>query len=59
VLGERARVVEPQAGALYDDRDGMDWGWIGLLGLGGLSGLMGREKRTTYHAPQQPTTGRI
>ena len=27
-----------------DDRDDMDWGWIGLLGLAGLAGLMGRGR---------------
>ncbi|GGG11480.1 WGxxGxxG family protein [Paenibacillus abyssi] len=25
------------------DRDGMDWGWLGLLGLLGLTGLRGRN----------------
>lgn len=26
------------------DRDGMDWGWLGLLGLAGLLGLKRRDR---------------
>jgi hypothetical protein len=49
----------PPADRFDDDRDGMDWGWIGLFGLAGLAGLMGRERRTAFHAPQHPTAGRV
>jgi len=38
-------VVPPTTERTDVDRDGMDWGWIGLLGLVGLAGLMGRERR--------------
>lgn len=27
----------------FDDDDGMDWGWLGLLGLAGLLGLRRRD----------------
>ena len=29
------------------DRDGFDWGWIGLLGLAGLAPLFMRKDRTS------------
>ena len=28
-----------------DDRDDVDWGWLGLIGLAGLAGLMRRRDR--------------
>ena len=31
------------------DRDGFDWGWLGLLGLIGLAGLMRRERSHEVH----------
>lgn len=32
------------ARAMATDRDGIDWGWLGLLGLIGLAGLRGRNR---------------
>ena len=49
-------IDRPTTTERFDDRDGMDWGWIGLLGLGGLAGLMGREKRAAYRPAQTTTT---
>jgi hypothetical protein len=42
------------AATTADDRDEMDWGWIGLLGLAGLAGLMGTRRDT----PARTTTTR-
>ena len=42
--------------ATTNDREDMDWGWLGLIGLAGLAGLMGRRRddvgvRTTTSRP--------
>ena len=31
------------------DRDGMDWGWLGLLGLAGLAGMRRKEPTVVHH----------
>ena len=40
-----------------DDRNGFDWGWLGLLGLAGLAGLAGKKREnepTAYRDPSAP-----
>ncbi len=40
--------------AANNNREGFDWGWLGLLGLGGLAGLAGKnrsEEPTRYRDP--------
>jgi hypothetical protein len=40
------------------DRDGFDWGWLGLIGLLGLAGLAGKrreEEPTRYRDPNTPS----
>ncbi len=40
-----------------DDRNGFDWGWLGLLGLAGLAGLAGKKSEnqpTAYRDPNAP-----
>ncbi|HLO88002.1 MAG TPA: WGxxGxxG family protein [Nostocaceae cyanobacterium] len=44
---------------VYDryDRNGVDWGWLGLIGLLGLAGLAGKrreEEPTRYRDPNAP-----
>ena len=51
-----AQDVAPPTTERFDDRDGMDWGWIGLLGLVGLAGLMGRERRAGAYRTTASTT---
>ncbi|MEH2252604.1 WGxxGxxG family protein [Nostoc sp.] len=41
------------------DRNGFDWGWLGLIGLFGLAGLAGKKRDnepTTYRDPNAPGT---
>ncbi|MEH2241969.1 WGxxGxxG family protein [Nostoc sp.] len=41
----------------YDDRNGFDWGWLGLIGLAGLAGLAGKklnDEPTAYRDPNAP-----
>lgn len=37
-------VAQEQNRQVQEQRDGFDWGWLGLLGLLGLAGLSGRNK---------------
>jgi hypothetical protein len=41
-----------------DDRNGFDWGWLGLIGLAGLAGLGGKKSEnqpTAYRDPNAPS----
>jgi len=41
----------------YNDRNGFDWGWLGLIGLAGLAGLGGKKSEnqpTAYPDPNAP-----
>ena len=42
-----------------NDRNGFDWGWLGLIGLAGLAGLGGKKREnepTAYRDPNAPGT---
>ena len=41
----------------YGNRNGFDWGWLGLIGLAGLAGLGGKKREsepTAYRDPNAP-----
>jgi hypothetical protein len=45
-LAQETPPPDRPAATTADNRDDMDWGWIGLLGLVGLAGLMGTRRDT-------------
>ncbi|MEO3704136.1 WGxxGxxG family protein [Trichormus azollae] len=61
-LPAQAQVTPPRTDAVanrsvYNDRNDVNWGWLGLIGLIGLAGLMGKrreEEPTRYSDPNAP-----
>ncbi|WP_413171728.1 WGxxGxxG family protein [Anabaena azotica] len=61
-LPAQAQVTQPRTDTVpnrtvYDDRNDVNWGWLGLLGLIGLAGLVGKrreEEPTRYRDPNAP-----
>ncbi|TAF03743.1 MAG: hypothetical protein EAZ77_16885 [Nostocales cyanobacterium] len=61
-LPAQAQVNQPRTDVapdrtVYYDRNGTDWGWLGLIGLLGLAGLAGKrreEEPTRYRDPNAP-----
>jgi hypothetical protein len=43
-----------------EERQGSNWGWLGLLGLGGLAGLTGRRSANIHdNRDYRDTRGRV